>query len=162
MGRKRNPVEPGEFEDPLHNYDPPQYEDDLERSLCETQIKDMRITPVYCVTKDTPVSDVLELMWTKETSCVVVADDAGKPLGVFSSKDVLNKVADNDAVRTKPISEVMTPNARTVYATESPAKALNLMAIGGFRHIPVLNADDKVVGMLAPRRTTAFLQEHLV
>ncbi len=161
MGRKRNPVKPGEFEDPLSNYDPPPYEDELERALCETHIKDMRITPVYSVGKDTPVNDVIELMWVKEISCVVVVDDTDKPLGVFSSRDVLNKVAGNDAVRSKPISEIMTPNPRAVYATESPAKALNMMAVGGFRHIPVLNADDKVVGILAPRRTTTFLQEHL-
>ena len=106
----------------------------MERALCEKPIKDMRITPVYCVGEETTVSDVLELMWTKETSCVVVTDDAGKALGVFSSKDVLNKIAGNDAARPKPISEYMTPNPRVVYATESPAKALNLMAIGGFRH----------------------------
>lgn len=161
MGRKRNPIEPGEFEDPLNNYDPPTYADELERVLCDTEISQMRITPVHCVAKDTPVDAVLDLMWTKECSCVVVTDDAGKPLGVFSSRDVLNKVADNDVVRTQPVREVMTPNPRAVYTTDCPAKAMNLMAVGGFRHIPVLDVDGKVVGMLAPRRTTEFLQEHM-
>jgi len=160
--RERRDPQPGEFEDPLENYDPPLYEDELERLLCESPISTMRITPVHCVDPDMAVSDVLELMWTKETSCVVVTDVTNKPLGVFSSRDVLNKVADNDAARTRPISELMSPHPRTVYATDSPAKALNLMAVGGFRHIPVLDVDGKVVGMLAPRRTTAFLKEHLL
>ncbi len=161
MARKRNPVTPGEFEDPLNNYDPPMYQDELERLLCETEVKSMRITPVHCVSKEMTVSAVLDLMWAKETSCVVVTDEANKPLGVFSSKDVLYKIAGNDALYSQPIEAVMSPNPRTVYATDCPAKALNLMAIGGFRHIPVVDVDGKVVGMLAPRRTTEFLEAHM-
>jgi len=161
MARKRNPVEPGEFEDPLSNYDPPKYSDDLERVLYEDEVSGMRITPVYCVEPTMAISDVLEMMWQKETSSVVVTDADNKPLGVFTSKDVLYKLAGNDELRARPVSEFMTPEPRTVFATESPAKALNLMAIGGFRHIPVIDADGKVVGMLAPRRTTAYLYDHM-
>ncbi len=161
MARKRNPVEPGEFEDPLSNYDPPEYSDELERVLCEEEVSQIRITPVYCVQPEMKVDEVLALMWEKETSSVVVVDADNKPLGIFTSKDVLNKIAGNDELRVKPIRDLMTAGPRTVYATESPAKALNLMAVGGFRHIPVLDPDGKVVGMLAPRRTTAYLQEHM-
>ena len=86
----------------------------------------------------------------------------GRAVGIFSARDVLNKVAHDPATRSKPITEFMTPDPRTVYTTDCPAKALNLMAVGGFRHIPVLDINDKVVGMLGPRRTTEFLQEHLI
>lgn len=161
MGRKRNPVEPGEFEDPLSNYGPPEYADELERVLCETEVSQMPITPLAWVEKDATVQDALDVMARYECSCVIV-QDAGKAVGIFSSRDVLNKVADDPATRTRPITDFMTPDPRTVYATDCPAKALNLMAVGGFRHIPVLDADDKVVGILGPRRTTKFLQEYLI
>lgn len=161
MSRKRNPVEPGEFEDPLSNYDPPQYSDELQRVLCDEELTRVRITPVHSVPPDMKVDDVLELMWQKESSSVVVTDADNKPVGIFTSKDVLYKIAGNDDLRDKPISAVMTPDPCVLYVTESPAKALNLMAVGGFRHIPVLDQDDRVVGMLAPRRTTAFLQENM-
>lgn len=161
MPRKRNPVEPGEFVDPLSNYDPPAYSDELQRVLCDEEISSIRITPVYCVKPDTKVSDALEMMWQKQSSSVVVTDEDDKPVGIFTSKDVLYKIAGNDELRDRPIKDVMTPGPCALYATESPAKALNLMSVGGFRHIPVLDADEKVVGMLAPRRTTTFLQENM-
>lgn len=161
MGRKRNPVEPGEFEDPLSNYDSPRYADELERVLCESEVSQMPMIPVASVGRDARVQDALDLMAKFECSCVVVLD-AGKTVGIFSARDVLNKVADNSAARTQPITAYMTPNPRTVYATDCPAKALNLMAVGGFRHIPVLDVDDNIVGILGPRRVTDFLESHLM
>lgn len=161
MTRKRNPVEPGEFEDPLSNYDPPKYADEMERVLCEDEVSHMPITPLAWVEKSATVQDALDMMVKYECSCVVV-QDAGRAVGVFSARDVLNKVADDPATRPKPITEYMTHNPVTVYATDCPAKALNLMAVGGFRHLPVLDVNDKVIGILGPRRTTQFLQEHLI
>jgi CBS domain-containing protein len=161
MPRKRNPVEPGEFEDPLSNYDPQEYADELERVLCETEISQMPITPMACVEIGATVQDALDTMARCDCSCVVV-QEAGKAVGIFSARDVLNKIADNADARAKPVTDVMTANPRTVYESDCPAKALNLMAEGGFRHIPVIDAHDKVVGILGPRRTTRFLQEHLI
>jgi predicted transcriptional regulator len=160
MGRKRNPVEPGEFEDPLSNYDPPAYADELERVLCETEVSQMPIRPLAWVEKNATVQDALDVMGKYECSCVVV-QDAGKAVGIFSARDVLNKIAHDPITRSKPIIEFMTPAPTTVYASDCPAKAVNLMATGGFRHIPVLDHNDKVVGILGPRRTTQFLEEHL-
>jgi len=161
MGRKRNPVEPGEFEDPIHNYDPPSYADELERVLCDTEVAQMRIQPLACVQKDATVQDALDVMKKHDCSSVVV-QDGSKALGIFSARDVLNKIAHDPSARAKPITGYMTEHPQKVYASDCPAKAINLMAIGGFRHIPVLDIDENVVGILGPRRTTQFLEEHLI
>jgi len=55
----------------------------------------------------------------------------------------------------------MTHSVMTAYTADSPGKAMNLMAIGGFRHVPILDVDDKVVGILGPRRVSEFLHAHL-
>jgi hypothetical protein len=34
------------------------------------------------------------------------------------------------------------------------------MAVSGFRHVPVLDTDDKIVGIVSPPRVTAFLKAH--
>jgi CBS domain-containing protein len=46
------------------------------------------------------------------------------------------------------------------YETDSAGAALSVMAVSGFRHVPVLDVDDKIVGIVSPPRVTAFLQQH--
>ena len=89
-------------------------------------------------------------------SVMIVDDDELK--GILTERDVLMRVAEQyEEVKDNPISSVMTDEPVSIYAVEPPAKDLNLMTIGGFRHIPVLNEDDKVVGILGPQRTTKYL-----
>ena len=159
--RKRRPVPPGEFEDPLSNYDPPPYRDELERSLGEATVGQMQITPFTTVESDTTVGEAVTIMARCNFFCLMVVEE-DRLIGVFSERDVLNKAADDfSAVKNKPIRELMTPDPRVVYETDCPAKALNLMAVGGFRHIPVLGVDDRPVGIIGPKRTAAFLQQHI-
>jgi CBS domain-containing protein len=82
-------------------------------------------------------------------------------VGIFTQRDVLMKIVhDYDRVKASPIRQVMTPDPVVVRDTDNPAKAINLMAVGGFRHIPVLDVDDRVVGLIGPRRATAYLKHH--
>ena len=47
--RKRRPTTPGEYSDPLSNYDAPEYGDELERALTQDAVGDMEITPIAAV-----------------------------------------------------------------------------------------------------------------
>ena len=55
----------------------------------------------------------------------------------------------------------MTPNPVCVYETDNAAKAINVMAVGGFRRVPVLNVEDRVIGIIGPKRTVRFLQDYI-
>jgi len=158
--RKRRAPQEGDFQDPLKNYDGPQRVDGLERSLIEAKVGDMKIQPFATVTPQTSVQRTLEEMAKLNIACVLVVED-DRLLGIFSERDVLMKVADQlEQLKDRPVSEVMTPKPVYVHRTDSPAKAVNLMAVSGFRHVPIVNVDDKVVGVLGPRRVTAYLRNH--
>ncbi len=160
MRRKRRGPETGVFQDPLKNYDTPEYEDNLERSLMDGKVGSMKVTPFTAVTPDTTVEDVMRQMDQLGVACVLVVENE-RLKGIFSERDVLMKVADDFAsLRKQPVSRFMTPNPAAVHRTDSPAKALNLMAVSGFRHVPILDIDDRVVGILGPRRITNFIEQH--
>jgi len=155
--RKRRQTEPGTFSDPLSDYSEPEYADELERALAEDALTDMDITPFEAVPPTMLVGEAVQRMASSSIYSMMIVED-GKLVGIFTERDVLTKVAEQyETVREQPISSVMTPNPVSVYDIEPPAKALNLMTIGGFRHIPVLNADDKVVGIVGPQRTSTYL-----
>jgi CBS domain-containing protein len=50
-----------------------------------------------------------------------------------------------------PIAQVMTPRPATVGTEDSLGDAAGLMVQGGFRHLPVVDVDGRLVGMLSER-----------
>ena len=161
MRRKRRDIQEGEFNDPLKDYSEPSYEDEMERAVSEDRVDAIQIKPFVTLDANTTVEQTLRMMYEKNIAWVMITED-DRLAGIFSERDVLYKVADRfDELSCKPIREVMTPDPVFVYETDSPAKALNMMAVGGFRHVPILDLDEKIVGVLGPRRVTAYLCKHL-
>jgi len=157
--RPRRPIDPHEFDDPLSNYNSPPYSDEFERVLSETKVQEMEIHPFFQVTPATTVGQTIRDMAKQDLFCALIVEN-DRLLGIFSERDVLTRVGDAfENMQDRPVSELMTSNPVTVYITDPPAKVLNLMAEGGFRHIPVLDVDEYPVGILGPRRIIRLLNE---
>jgi CBS domain-containing protein len=94
-----------------------------------------------------PVGLVVRLMQTSNANCALVMD--GERLaGILTSWDILHKVAgpreDLNAVTCR---QIMTENPITLEWDDSLALALNVMANGGFRHVPIVE-DGKPVSFI--------------
>lgn len=164
--RRRQPKDTGDLEDPqveedlLSNYEPAVFEDDLERALSEDELGQLEITPVETVGPDWTIGKVIDLMAEHAVASVMIVE-GDKLLGIFSERDVLNRVADHpDDLLDQPITSVMTAEPVVAHETDSPAKAMNLMAVSGVRHVPILDVDDKLIGVLGPRRLGRYIQSH--
>lgn len=151
-----------EFQDPLENYDPPSYSDPLEEALAEQLVTEIQATPYATVNQETPISEALGKLVGDDIACLLVADDDGKLVGVFSDRDVLNHVAlEYDQVKNQPVSSVMTPNPVYVYQSDSAAAALSVMAVSGYRHVPVVDLKEHITGIISPQRVTQFMNQYL-
>ena len=150
------------YEDPLSNYDPPQYRNALERLLAETPVSEVQSNPYASVSTQTTIRSAIALLADRQIACVVVVEH-GELRGVFTERDVLNKVADRYlAICDRPVSEVMTAKPMYVYDTDTAASALCVMAAYGYRHVPVVNCEQQVQGVVSPRRIFGFVQQHLL
>jgi CBS domain-containing protein len=149
-----------DFQDPLQNYDPKVYNDPLEKALAEETVGAIQSTPVAMVTPETPVHAALQTLARLKVSCLLI-EDQSKLVGVFSDRDVLERVAlEYDQVKDRPVRELMTANPVVVYESDSAAAALSIMAVSGFRHVPVTKVDGTIVGIISPQRVTEFLRKH--
>ena len=162
MKRKRRQTPPGDFQDPLSNYDEPEFDDQLERSLMQDVISEVMIyKPYKTVNVDVTVEQSLKIMSELGIACLMVTD-GDKLVGVFSERDVINRIAgDYPTLRDRPVREFMTQDPIVVHETDCPAKAINQMAVGGFRHIPVLSVDERIAGILGPRRVVKYVENFL-
>ena len=150
-----------EAPDLLSNYDPPHYRDAVEAALAEVPVSEVQCYPFVTVPPTARVRDVLQTMDDLKVACVVI-EDHRRLRGVFTERDVLNRVAENfERLCCAPITSVMTANPLFVYETDSSAAALAVMASFGYRHVPVLNNDDEIVGVVSPQRIMAFMQRYM-
>ncbi len=151
-----------DFVDPVNRFEPVTYGDALEESLCEEQVTVIQHQPYKTITPDTTIAQAIKIMVDGDMSCLMVAEGSHL-LGMFTERDVLNKVADRyTQVKDQPVSLVMTHDPAIVHENDIIAKALNLMAVAGFRHVPILDMNEGIVGIIGPRRTVAYLKKFIM
>lgn len=103
----------------------------------------------------TPESTVFQaacIMARARSGSVLILDEAGGPAGIFTERDLLTKVvAKSLDPATTPVSAVMTRNPIGVPPKTTVCDAILLMKERRFRHLPVVAASGKVVGMFSFR-----------
>lgn len=151
---------PEDFKDPLEDFDPKTYDDPMEKALAEEKVTEINSHPYTSISPDATIREALEKLGELQIACLLV-EEQGSLVGVFSDRDVLKKVAlEYDKVKDRPVRDFMTADPVYVYETDSSAAALTVMAVLGFRHVPVLDLDDNIVGIISPQRVTNFLRSH--
>ena len=65
-----------------------------------------------------------------------------------------------DAFRDTPVGTVMTSGPVTVTGQEPIRNAIQKMESGGYRHLPVVDATGRPVGVLSVKRIVHYLVEH--
>jgi len=150
-----------QFEDPLEDYSPPDFDDRVEEAVHNKDVAEIQTQPHLCVAPDTSVREAMSLMVGHQIACVLVEDDE-QLVGIFADRDVLDKVAlEYDTVIDGPVSAVMTTDPVSVLEADPVAKVLAVMALSGYRHVPVVSPAGKAVGIVSPHRVGDFLQEYL-
>jgi len=108
------------------------------------------------VRPDILVRDVIRMMVDEQIGCVLVSDDSTL-LGIFTERDVLYRVGGDTRELARPVSELMTARPFTICRNDSIGYALQSMDLGGYRHLPVLDADGKPEGIVSVRDILRFI-----
>ena len=102
-----------------------------------------------CVTPETPVSEAAELMLSEDIGSLPIVD--GEQLaGVVTDRDiVIRAIAKQENPSGMPVREVASRDLLTVHADDTLADALKLMASEQVWRLPVVDKNNKLVGVLA-------------
>jgi CBS domain-containing protein len=94
------------------------------------------------------------------TGCAFVAEPSGKLVGVFSERDALLRIGSKlTDVWSEPVSTYMSPNPQCLKSDAKIRFAVQRMDVGHFRHIPILDEEDKAVGVISVREILGYLTD---
>jgi CBS domain-containing protein len=136
--------------------------------LPDVKVAEVMRREVVTVRPDSPLTQVVELLLSRNFTAVPVVDGDGKLVGIISDSDLLTRggmkvainlkrAADADYVRDlhestehpdRKISEVMTSEVVTTTPDMALGRAARLMAAKRLKRLPVVDADGKLVGIL--------------
>jgi CBS domain-containing protein len=85
------------------------------------------------------VAGIIERMHRDGLDCVLVTED-GRLAGIFTDRDALLKLA-GQGPRHGPIRDLMTADPVVLRHDDTIAVAINKMAVGGFRHVPIVEGN---------------------
>jgi CBS domain-containing protein len=89
------------------------------------------------------------LMAAKREDCVLVTDDDDRIAGIFTAKDLAFRVVGAGIKASSvTIAEIMTKNPLCARTDTSATDALDLMVRKGFRHLPVMDENQDISGIL--------------
>ncbi len=102
------------------------------------------------VSPNTSALEAARLMCERNIGCVVVSAN-GRAEGIFTERDLLRQVARRSDWQHVPVEEFMTPDPVTVRTDDSLAVAGEVLQRTYVRHLPVVDTEGRLVGVLSVR-----------
>lgn len=107
----------------------------------------------------TSINDVIQAMRDRHLGYALITDE-DKLAGIFTERDVLLSVLDEDEVLQQPVSKLMTPRPVCIPADETVWRVVSLMHEGGFRQIPVVDEQQRVLACVRHKDIAEYLVNH--
>ncbi len=101
-----------------------------------------------------PSDTILEAakkMYENNVGSVLVVNEEGKLLGIFTERDLVRAVAKGVSLDT-PLEQVMTKKLITASLDEALPLIASKMVENNIRHIPVVDKEGKLLGIISIRK----------
>ena len=113
----------------------------------------MRPEPIIVAPEDT-LGEVAERMTEVNVGAVIVKD-YGRMIGILTERDMLKAMASRVHTSEARVRQWMTEEPVTASTEADAEEAAQIMLENGFRHLPVVDENGAVAGIVSLRRVVA-------
>ena len=123
-------------------------------------LRSLLARPAVSCAPDTPVREALKIMRERRIGSIVVAGTDAIPMGILTTVDVLERIAEPQASVEQSVSRLMSPRPIALEEDATLVDAAIVMARRGIRHV-VVTRDGKLTGVVSERDLFAHQQVSL-
>ena len=120
----------------LWNVDTPQAVTSFRGKLLGMHLDELGAPEPHVIDVEASVDDALDRMRAESVDCLLVTD-SGALVGIFTDRDAILKVAGRSS-EGRTMGDVMTHDPVILRSGDPVAVAIHKMAVGGFRHVPIV------------------------
>jgi CBS domain-containing protein len=114
------------------------------------KVKHMMITDVVTANPKENIREIIRILYEKHIGSVISVNANRKCIGLFTERDALRIVAKGVNL-DQPLEDVMTKNVITIHEDASINEIRQMIRTHKIRHIPVVDQDNTLVGLLSVR-----------
>lgn len=125
----------------------------------QVSLKDL-MRPIETIDINASTNEAIDLLLLHEIGAAPVVEN-GYLRGMFSERDVLNKILNKDVGDLDEIgvTTFMITNPKPAQPDDSLNTAILHMARGGYRHVPIVDTENRPIGMVSIRDVISYLVE---
>jgi CBS domain-containing protein len=142
------------YEDEPGHYE--REEETLGEAILDATIQDLKPKPAGTLREMATIRAAVQLMLEERIGAIIVERD-GKPVGIFTERDLVRRVVAAGIGLDRSLEEVMTPEPETLGLDDGIAYALNRMSVGGFRNVPIVDENGALVGIVSQREVVDYI-----
>ena len=131
----------------------------VEEALRDERLGSLPLADPVSVSRGTSLGETLRLMRDEGAGCVLVCED-DRPVGIFTERDVLNKLIGSGVNESEAVDRYMTPDPACLTPRHTLGDAVRMMTGRGYRHIPLLDERGRKSGLVAARDIVNYIAQH--
>ncbi|UPK73963.1 CBS domain-containing protein [Nocardioidaceae bacterium SCSIO 66511] len=104
---------------------------------------------VLTISPEASISDLLDRLAEHNIGALVVSSDGTTIAGIVSERDIVRKLRGVDDPSSLTVGSIMTSEVITCAPDDAVTDLMRLMTEHRFRHVPVLDDDDQLAGVVS-------------
>jgi CBS domain-containing protein len=112
---------------------------------------------VIAVRPEDSVGEAADIITRRRIGAVVVLSHAGELVGILSERDVVRGLTEHGAIlRDLRVADLMTRDVKVASPRTTVGEAMEIMDCGYFRHLPVVDDEGSLRGIVSIRDLVRF------
>lgn len=105
---------------------------------------------IITIKPEATLAEAVAILSERRIGAIVVSSDGRKPEGILSERDIVRKLGSQGSdPLSGAVRDVMTANVQTCTTGEDALTILERMTQGRFRHLPVVDGEGNMLGVIS-------------